>query len=704
MDRIIKRGRLIFLILLIIALTVTYAVALYKLQIVEGARYYEQSQNSIVTTQTVTAARGNILDRYGRVLVSNRTCNNLTINTTELFEQEDPNAIILELCETVLASGDSYNDELPISMEPPFEYDENMSAIDRACLDEYLADKGLDTDISAVDLMAYFRDRYDIDPNYDSRQMRIIAGVRYALNMHYVVKTADYIFAEDVSIDLITRLMEGDLPGFNVEVSYTREYNTEYAAHILGYVALMDSTQVEEYSELGYSLNALVGQSGAEAAFEEYLHGVDGEARITSTASGTVTSTVYTKEPEPGNHVYLTIDIGLQEVAEQAMASFITEKNEELQQEIDEESLYGEPETELITGGAVVAIDVDTGEPLAIASYPTFDLETFIEDYNELLEDPDTPMVNRAINGLYEPGSTFKPLTAICALDMGLVDVNTTYNCQAVFNKYADQGYAPTCWIYGSGAHGDMNVVHAIENSCNIYFYNVADVIESHGSIAALDEYAEILGLGEYTGIELDESKGAMASAEYKASLYEEGDPYGEWFTGDTLAASIGQSISQFTPIQIANYIATIANGGTRRAVTMLKSVRSYDYSEELYEREPEILSELDMDQEYWDAIHEGMYLVANSPVGTAYSTFGNYTYCDVAAKTGTSQRGDNVANNGVFVCYAPADDPEIAICVVVEKAGSGSSIAGIAKQMLDYYFSFNEGSQAVDTEQTLLH
>lgn len=704
MDRIVKRGRLVFLILLLIALTVTYAAALYKLQIVEGAKYYEQSQNSIVTTQTVTAARGDILDRYGRVLVSNRTCNNLTINTTELFEQEDPNSVILELCETVTACGDSYNDELPITMEAPFEYVGNMSDIDRTRLNEYLEDKGLDTGISAVDLMAYFRERYEIDPNYDSRQMRIIAGIRYALNMHYVVKTSDYIFAEDVSIDLITRLMEGNLPGFNVEVSYTRDYNTTYAAHILGYVGYMDSAQYEKYSELGYSLNAMVGQSGAEYAFEEYLHGIDGEAKITSTASGTVTSTVYTKEPQPGNHVYLTIDIGLQETAEQALASFITEKNIEFQQKIDEESLYGEPETELITGGAVVAIDVNTGEPLAIASYPTFDLETFLDNYSELEADPNAPMYNRALAGLYEPGSTFKPLTALCALDMGIVDVNTTYNCQAVFDKYKDQGYAPRCWIYGSGAHGDVNVVHAIENSCNVYFYNVADVIESHGSIAALGKYAELLGLGEYSGIELYEEKGAMASAEYKASLYEEGDPYAQWFTGDTLAASIGQSISQFTPIQIANYAATLANGGTRRSASMLKSVRSYDYSEKIYEREPEVLSTVDTKQEYWDAIHEGMYLVANSPVGTAYSTFGNYTYCDVAAKTGTSQRGENAANNGIFMCYAPANNPEIAICVVVEKAGSGSSTAVIAKQMLDYYFSFNEGTGSVDTEQTLLH
>lgn len=709
MDKIVKPGRIIFLFLLIASLITTYAVALYKLQIIEGDKYYEMSQNSRTTTRLVTAARGNILDRYGRVLVSNRNCNNLIIDTDDLFDQEDPNAIILELCQLIQASGDTYNDELPISMEPPFEYDPAMSDIDRTRLNEYLDIQKLSRDISAVDLMAAFRDKFNIDPNYDSHQTRIIAGVRYALSMHYHVKTSDYIFAEDVSMDLITHLMENDFHGFDVEVSYTREYKTDYAAHLLGYVGLMNEAEMEKYAKnpnLDYSFNAVVGKDGAEYAFEEYLHGVDGKARVTSTASGTVIGTVYTKEPVPGNHVYLTIDIGLQEVAEQVLSNFIVNKNEERQETIDEEMmLYGETETQLITGGSVVVMDVATSEPLAIASYPTFNLKTFIEDYSELLEAPNAPLFNRATHGTYAPGSTFKPVTTLCALDTGVVDLNSTFDCVGIFDKYADKGYAPACWIYGTGAlHRDMNAINAIINSCNYYYYSVADILENYGGINTLAKYASDFGLGEYTGIELPEAKGNMATPEYKASLYPEGDFEGNWFTGDLLASAIGQSVSGFTPLQLASYTAALANGGTRHSASILKSVRSYDFSEKLYDRRAEILSTMQTDQEYYDAVHLGMYGVANNIEGSAYETFNNYPYCKVAAKTGTAQKGEGVANTAVFICYAPYEDPEIAIAVVIERGGGGSTTAPIAKQILDYYFSFELGNASVEAEETLLH
>lgn len=456
MYQIIKRGRLVFFLLLLLALITTYGFALYKLQVVEGEQYYEQSRNSIVSTQSVTAARGDILDRYGRVLVSNRNCNNLTINRDELFEQEDPNGIILRLCEILTAGGYSYNDELPISMETPFRYDEEMTVLDRERLDEYLKIRGLSGDISAVDLMAWFREQFEIDPNYDARQMRIIAGIRYTLSMHYFVKTSDYVFAEDVDIELISQLMESDLHGFNVEISYIREYNTIYAAHILGYVGSIPASQAEYYTDLGYPLNATVGLDGAEYAFEEYLHGTDGVARVTSTASGTVTNIVYTTEPVPGNHVYLTIDIALQEAAERALSNYITSKNNENEAARQLESLYGEPTTELITGGAIVAIDVNTAEPLAIASWPTYNLSTMMDNYAELLEAENSPLFNRAINGVYAPGSTFKPCTAIAAMDSGTITPGTTIFDNVTYDRYED--YQPSCWIKGLGSHGAVNV------------------------------------------------------------------------------------------------------------------------------------------------------------------------------------------------------------------------------------------------------
>jgi penicillin-binding protein 2 len=700
MNRLIKSSRLVAMLCMLILLVSGYFVALYKLQIVEGAAYYEQSQNNIVSTHTVTAARGNILDRYGRVLVSNRTCNNLTFNTDELFEQEDPNSIILQLVETVTSFGDTYTDELPITKVPPFEYVDNMTDLQRTRLEayiEYNIPNGLPENPTAVELMAFFRSRYEIDNNYTAEETRIIAGIRYELNLRYVVGTSPYVFVEDASIDLISRIMEQNLQGINVEVSYIREYETIYAAHLLGYVGEMDGVAYEEkYADLGYPMDALVGRSGAELAFEEYLHGTDGTSMVTSTASGTVTSTVYTQEPEPGNHVYLTIDIGLQEAAEQALSSYITQQNEVRQAAIDQEELYGgEATTELITGGAVVAIQVDTGEPLAIASWPTYNLSTFMEDYNELSEDPNYPLVNKALTGLYTPGSTFKPCTALALLDSGTITPNTTTYDEVVFRKYEDSGYAPKCWISSrGGSHGLINVSGALKYSCNYFFYTWADLM----GISTLDKYAAKLGLGEKTGIELGEETGHMASPEYMEEVADR-----EWYAGDTLQAAIGQSVSQFTPIQLANYIATIANGGTRNTTSILKSVRSYDYSENLYERTPEAAEVISTAQANWDAIRQGMYDVANAQDGTAYSIFGNYAYCTVAAKTGTAETGENSANDATFVCYAPADDPEIAVCVVVENGDAGSAIGGIARDVLDYYFSFQNSTSTPESELSLL-
>lgn len=695
MDRFFSRGRLSVLSLLLVLILGLYITTLYKLQIVEGAAYYESSTNSIPTTKTVKAARGDILDRYGRVLISNRTCNNIVIDEKELFEQEDPNAIILQLIEICEAYGVKHTDTMPITMEAPFEYVENMTSLQSSFLKGYLAAKKLDPDTSAVELLAYCRSRYKIDPSYDNRQSRLIAGVRYEINGRYEVGTADYIFAEDVGIDLITRLMESDLPGFDVEVSYIREYKTNYASHVLGYTGPMTAEEYEVYKKEDYQMNAEVGKDGAEQAFESYLHGSDGEARVTRTASGIVTSTVYTREPEPGNHVYLTIDIGLQEAAEQALSSYIAAENADREVKNAEYEALGDTEDikQLITGGGVAAVKVDTGEPLAIASYPTYNLSSILEDWNELLEDENNPLFNRALNGIYAPGSTFKPVVGMAALCEGIITPATTITDELEYTKYADQGYAPRCWIYGKGTHGTINVTGAIEVSCNYFFYTIGDFL----GIDRINKYTRLFGLGEPTGIELVESTGTLTTDEYKMQLF--GEPL---YLGDTLQAAIGQGWHQFTPLQLANYVATLANGGTRYSCSLLKGVRNYGYSEDLYDRQSEVLSTVDADPEYFQAIWDGMYAVANSVMGTAYETFGNYPV-KVAAKTGTAQMGESVTNNAIFVCYAPADNPEIAVCVAVEKGGAGSAVAEIARSVLDYYFSFKNSTVTMETEMSLL-
>ncbi len=710
MKKLVSTGRLFAFGLLVVALLALCVGTLYKLQIIEGAAYYEESQNKQVSEQTVTAARGNILDRYGRVLVSNRECYNLKISDKRLFsdEVEDPNAVILQMINMVEAAGDKYTDDLPITKEPPFEYT-NMTDIQRMLLNAYLKDKGLDEDTTAVELMSYFRTRYDIAGSYNAEEMRKIASVRYAVNVRYAINTNPYVFVEDASIDLISDLMGVVGNVVEVETSYIREYNTQYAAHILGYVQAMSDADMEKYrpgkENSTYDYDTKVGKDGVELAFENWLHGTNGKATVERTASGTVTSTIYTEDPVPGNHVYLTIDIQLQEAVERILETGI----QTLQLKRDEDNLKAVSEgrtddvREDIQGGAIVVVDIKTGEPLAIASYPTYNLSTLLEDYDEISSTEYDPLFNRALLGAYAPGSTFKPCTAIAGLSENIINTETQILCDGVFTKYSDQGYAPECWIYTQDhlTHGNDNVTEALKDSCNIFFYTMADNL----GIRKLMEYAEDFGLGESTGIELVETTGNMANPDNHLTY-----DVDEWVDGDTVQTGIGQSDSLFTPLQLAEYCAAIANGGTRHSAALLKSVRSFDYSRQLYQKDTEALSTVETADYNWAAVQRGMYLMANdisSSSLTVYYALGNYSYngvsLPVAAKTGTSQLGEDKTNNAIFMCYAPFDDPQIAISIVVERGQSGANLSSMARNVLDAYFGLGDKSSTADSEYTLL-
>ena len=710
MKKLVSTGRLFAFGLLVVALLALCVGTLYKLQIIEGAAYYEESQNKRPSEQTVTAARGNILDRYGRVLVSNRECYNLKISDKRLFsdEVEDPNAVILQMINMVEAAGDKYTDDLPITKEPPFEYT-NMTDIQRMLLNAYLKDKGLDEDTTAVEIMSYFRTRYDIAGSYNAEEMRKIASVRYAVNVRYAINTNPYVFVEDASIDLISDLMGVVGNVVEVETSYIREYNTQYAAHILGYVQAMSDADMEKYrpgkENSTYDYDTKVGKDGVELAFENWLHGTNGKATVERTASGTVTSTIYTEDPVPGNHVYLTIDIQLQEAVERILETGI----QTLQLKRDEDNLKAVSEgrtddvREDIQGGAIVVVDIKTGEPLAIASYPTYNLSTLLEDYDEISSTEYDPLFNRALLGAYAPGSTFKPCTAIAGLSENIINTETQILCDGVFTKYSDQGYAPECWIYTQDhlTHGNDNVTEALKDSCNIFFYTMADNL----GIRKLMEYAEDFGLGESTGIELVETTGNMANPDNHLTY-----DVDEWVDGDTVQTGIGQSDSLFTPLQLAEYCAAIANGGTRHSAALLKSVRSFDYSRQLYQKDTEALSTVETADYNWAAVQRGMYLMANdisSSSLTVYYALGNYSYngvsLPVAAKTGTSQLGEDKTNNAIFMCYAPFDDPQIAISIVVERGQSGANLSSMARNVLDAYFGLGDKSSTADSEYTLL-
>lgn len=700
-NRLVKPGRVAGLVILILLLLTVYLVALYKLQIIEGEANYNRSSELTNTERVVTAARGNIYDRYGRTLVSNEETYNLKIDTDKLFANDDPNSVILELVHMVQGYGDEYTDDLPITMTPPFEYDPDMTAIQRTMLDAYYVRQEIDPNSTAVELMSYMRTRYNIDNSYSAEEMRIIAGVRYSINVRYAVNTADYIFVEDASMKLISSIMENKLVGIEVERAYSRKYGTEYAAHILGYTGLMTQEEYEKYSLLNYSTDTMVGKDGVEYAFENYLHGKDGKVIETRNSAGTVLATVYEEEPEPGNHVYLTIDSVLQEQTERILANGVSILKQNIAQKRAEGTARGDYNVDLkdeITGAAAVVVNVKTGEPLAMASWPTYNVATILEDYQELLEAENAPLFNRTLMGTYAPGSTFKPCTAIAALTMGIVNTEDKIKCEGVYTRYAAEGYAPECWIWNSTkdhlTHPEENVTTAIRDSCNYYFYSIGNYL----GVDDLGKFAANFGLGEYSGIELVEAKGNMSNQanhmDYAGT---------EWRIGDTLQAAIGQSDSVFTPIQMAEYCATVANSGTRYSASILKSIRNYDYSEKLYDREPTVMSTVESAEYNWAAVHEGMWQVLNDYINEKNVNVWVDCQWRVAGKTGTAQKGEGIQNDGIFMCYAPYKDPEVAIFVVVERGGAGADVQFIARHIMDAYITIMGYSDTSETEMTLL-
>ena len=705
MRKTISSGRVAAMAALVALFVVIYLVFLYKLQIIEGEKYYNQSNEITSEERTVTAARGNILDRYGRVLVSNKECYNLKIDTVKLFSNADPNAIILELVDMVSGYGDTYTDDLPINLAPPFEYNENMTAIQRTMLEAYFKDHaadGLPENPTAVQLLSYMRSRYGISNSYSAEETRIIAGVRYSINVRYAINTADYLFVEDASMELISSIMENKLTGIEVERAYIRNFETEYAAHLLGYVGLMTQEEFEHYSLLNYANDAMVGKDGVEYAFEEYLHGNDGKVIETMNNSGTVLSTVYKEEPVPGDHIYLTIDKVLQEQVERILNNAVNVMIINRAQERLEGLERGDYDPEMkdeITGAAAVVVNTRTGEPLAIASWPTYDPARVIEDYQELMETPNAPLFNRALLGAYAPGSTFKPCVATAVLAEGQINTEFKIKCEGVFTKYAAEGYAPECWIWNAikgehYTHPEENVTTALRDSCNYFFYSVGHDL----GIDKMGTYAHLYGLGSSTGIELTETVGNMSNAENHSDFTGT-----VWRIGDTMQAAIGQSDSIFTPLQLAEYVATVANSGTRYSASILKSVRSYDYSEKLYDREAEVMSRIETPDYNWDAIHEGMYLVLNDWGNEANVKVWLDCPWTIAGKTGTAQKGEKIVNDGIFLCYGPYSDPEVAISVVVERGGSGASVQHIARRIMDAYINIRSYTDSSEEEMALL-
>lgn len=669
-----SRRRVYVLLGFFCAFLVLFFAVLYDAQVVHGSENRARSITSNTASETVTASRGIITDRNGKVLVRNRLAYTLVVDKSSFGKDEAAlNDAIWQLIQLCQEQGVTWNDTLPMTTgSSPQLTSKSLTESFR----EYLDDNKLPTDGGSAEVLAAMRKLYKVDDSYTDAQARLIVGVRYELDGR-----SSYTFAEDVSTELLGRITDGKYRGVTIKTAAARVYNTKLAAHILGTVGAIwqeewrsdESTGYVGYADKGYNMNDLVGKDGVEKAFEEYLHGKDGKRLITTDENGKITGELYTREPQPGGTVALTIDIDLQQVVEDTLASTI-------QGMIDKDSNE--------RGGAAAVIQVGTGEVLAMASYPTYDLETFNQDYDELVKDERLPMFNRATQGVYAPGSTFKLCTSVAALEEGIITPSTIIEDKGIYTYYVDP--QPMCWIWRQAhtTHGRINVSQAIVDSCNYFYYEVGRLT----GIKKLDEYATAFGLGQSTGIEIGDVSGVLASPEW-AEAHDR-----EWTDGQTITAAIGQSYNLFTPLQLANYVATLVSGGEHYEAHLLKNVKSYDNSRviDVYGKGP--LNDLNISDSTMAAVTKGMHDLTYDSLRSAFSR----CVVEAGAKTGSAQVGTDIAN-GTFVAYAPYDDPEIAIAIVVEKGGSGSLLANAAVDIINAWFTRDGTGATAAGEDTLM-
>ena len=668
-----RRG--LYALVFICVVFAAFLVHLFNVQVI-GTDEENEAAVSVVSV-SVPSIRGEILDRNGYPLVTNKQVNKIVFNYLAFpKDYTERNKIIIELVRMFKKNKVEWNDNLPIliTKNGKLKFDEEKPNEASYLKSEAFLDLNYYADVE--DCFNALVSKYKLE-EYSLKDARDIASVYYSMVKTGFNMGRNYEFATDVSSALVSAVKErsDNFPGVDVQVSSERDYyDGTLAPHILGIVANISDEEYEKKKEDGYVITDMIGKSGIESVMESYLRGKNGIKTITTDADGSK-SEEYTLMPEQGNTVVLTIDRDLQMVAQEALAEGI--KN----LQVATDRIYR-------LTGSVVAMDTRSNEILAMASYPNYDNSTYQEDYEKLSNDVSKPLWNRALKSTYTPGSTIKPAVAMAGLEEGLIDGSTGIYCSGVYRHYKD--YQPGC----TGSHGYQNVINAIYNSCNIYFYETARRL----GIEKLNSYFTMFGLGEPTGIELSESEGTVDSVQHRELKGE------AWTPGLTIQAGIGHGENQFTPLQLCSYVSTIANRGTRYKAHIIKSVKSSDLSETVMETGTQVLSKANFSDKNWDFVHKGMLLVGTK----SYANFSSVP-CKVAAKTGTTTVSKRVNGykietyNGFLIAFAPYDNPEIAVCVSVEGAGSGGSTAPIVSAIMEHYFKTKDTNENLQKENVLL-
>ena len=657
-------------------------VQLFNLQIVHGAKYREESNTRLTRESVLEADRGEILDRSGNVLVSSSQKFNLELYKSKI-DTDTLNESILKIIQVLEKYDVSYTDSFPININP-FGY-----TISDTSLSNWKKNNNIDSDATAEEAFYKFKDKYKIK-NEDITEVRKIIAIRYAIVKEGYSSTKALTIAKDIPREAIAEFSEkgDDFPGINITVQPVRQYKEgTLASHILGYASKISDTEYQQKKDT-YNQNDIIGKTGIEYLLEEYLKGKDGIKQIDMAVDGTITAEVVEKEAVSGSNVVLTIDPKLQKIAEEA-----------LKDNIEKIKSGGFGKAYEAKGGSCVVMNVKTGEVLAMASYPDYNPQSFAngissEEWKSYSENKSYPLLNKAIQSAYEPGSIFKMVTAIAGLESGNITLTERINDTGQYIKYGEKR---NCWYYTDyhTGHGPLNVIGAIEKSCNYFFYETADRM----GIDTLDKYASYFGLGKKTGIELpSEVSGTLASKEYVKSINS------SWNPGDTINAAIGQGYNRFTPLQMTKYISMIANGGNNVDVSIIKTIQNSDGTEVSKEEINKFVNEklglteennenINLNKDYINAVKEGMKSVTSGESGTAYVRFKDFNI-KVGGKTGSAEAGKDSNGkdivNAWFAAFAPYDDPEIAVVVMVENGGHGNYTAEAVRNIMAEYFGMN--------------
>ena len=661
-----------------------YGFRLIFLQLVNGDSFTAQATNTTDYKFTVTAARGDIVDSKGERIASSTTGYSVVLNKL-LMGDEDLDTMLQKIVGLLGKNGESWNDSLLIGQPDAAGHYEFTAASDNAAEQKALAamkdNLGLQQYATADDVMEKLVEDYDL-ADFSLYWQRVLSGIHYEMQLQAFSNVNNFVMAENVSKATVATIKENSLslPGVEIVETSTRSYEQgTVLPHVLGRVGkitaekwkVTDENGQVTYplKEKGYNMNDIIGISGLESAYEDELRGKDGVETITRNSDGVIVNTALTTVPEPGHTVQLTIDSEFQKAVDQALA-----KNVEWIKNTYADSKQA-------NAGAVVVIDVKTGGVLAASNYPSFDQNLYAAQYNEYSADENMPLFNRALQGLYTPGSTYKPSVAVAGLDTGLLNRNSTVNCTRVYTYYKD--YRPRCAQHGHG-NGPIDVINAIKWSCNIFFYDVGRRLTSD----VYDAYAYKLGLGQRTGVEVSEALGHLTTkndSNYTESL--------------DIQAAIGQGNTAVTPIQLATYAATLANRGTRYRTHFVKAILDSNTGETLEETQPEVMDVVEDKGETFDLVREGMKGVAQTIPALA-----GYPYT-IACKTGSPQRSEGYYvgstykhyTNAAMIAYGPAEDPEIAIGVVVEYGGAGTRTGQLVADIFNAYYAMKDGTLTVD-------